>query len=62
MEGTLLTWTRVERPPAGFAPGRVIVLVEVGGERRYAVWAGAGEPRIGATVAVDTSHDLWTAR
>ncbi|HEV8361355.1 MAG TPA: hypothetical protein VGR28_12970 [Candidatus Thermoplasmatota archaeon] len=62
MEGTVLTWTRLERPPAGFAPGRVVVLVEAGGERRYAAWEGSALPAIGARVTLSAAGAQWLAR
>jgi hypothetical protein len=52
MEAEVLTWTRLERPPAGFAAGRVMLLVRAGQEQRYALWEGQGEPRIGQRVHV----------
>jgi hypothetical protein len=62
MQGTILTWTRVERPPAGFAPGRIVVLVEADGERRYAHWRGAGDPAIGSAARLEPHDGGWVAR
>jgi hypothetical protein len=62
MEGSVLSWTRIERPPAGFAAGRVVVLVAVGDERRYALWEGAGEPVLDAAVRLEPRGEAWVAR
>lgn len=63
MRAHVLTWTRVERPPAGFPPGRVVALVEgPDGVRRYAVWEGGGEPPTNGEVAVVERGGTWVAR
>jgi monoamine oxidase len=61
-QGRVLTWTRLERPPPGFAPGRVLALVEAGSRRRYAVWSGEGEPRIDGAVELAEAQGGWVAR
>jgi uncharacterized OB-fold protein len=60
MEGHVLTWTRLERPPSGFVPGRVLALVEAGEQRLYALVEGP-EPRIGARVGLEPRGDTWVA-
>lgn len=62
MQGTVLTWTRVERPPAGVEAGRVVVLVEAGTERFYARWDGPGEPAVGAAVRLEEAQGSRVAR
>lgn len=62
MEARVLSWTRVDRPPAGFAPGRVIMLVQLAdGECRYAVWEGGQPPEPDTTVAVVERGGSWFA-
>lgn len=58
----MLTWTRLERPPTGFPPGRVVALVEAGRERVYALWEGPAPPALDATVAVERRGEGWVAR
>lgn len=62
MEAKVLTWTRLERPPAGFQPGRVLVLVEAAGERHYALWEGQGEPRLDGPATLERRAAGWVAR
>jgi hypothetical protein len=63
MNGRVLSWTKVERPPAGFAPGRVLALVEgADGVRRYALWEGRGDPPMGGAVRLEPHGALWGAR
>lgn len=62
MDARVLSWTRVERPPAGFAPGRVIVLVDAAGEHRYALWDRVGEPTVAGAVRLERRGDTWVAR
>jgi hypothetical protein len=61
--GTVLTWTRLDRPPAGFPPGRTVVLVERSDAKRvYALWRGPHPPAIGAAVAIEAEAAGWVAR
>jgi hypothetical protein len=62
MNGTILTWTRIERPPAGFEAGRVVLLVDSSDGRKYARWLGSGEPRFGAQVSLEREGSGWAAR
>jgi hypothetical protein len=59
MRATILTWTRLERPPAGFAPGRVVVLAETEQGRVYARWTHDILPSIGAQVDLRRGPAGW---
>jgi hypothetical protein len=62
MEARVLTWTRLDRPPAGFTPGRVILLVEADdGAQHYAVWMGGEPPEPDTTVQVLEQQGAWVA-
>lgn len=62
MSATVLSWTRVERPPAGFAPGRVVLLVRAeDGTVHYAAWEGGPPPGPDAPVALVRRGDAWSA-
>ena len=61
MQAHVLSWTRVDRPPVGFPPGRIVVLVEgADGARRYALWKGK-EPSIGGIVSLTQQGPEWFA-
>lgn len=62
MKARILTWTRVLRPPAGIPEGQAVVLAEGDGQRVYALWKRADEPRIGMDVQLAREADGWIAR
>lgn len=63
MDARVLSWTRIERPPAGFPAGRVIALVEGDdGARRYALWEGPGSPPLEGVVRLEPRGGTWMVR
>lgn len=62
MKARVLSWTRIERPPAGFPAGRVVLLVSADdGACRYAVWEGGTPPEPDTTVGLVERGGTWFA-